>query len=489
MASITELREERLKKRKALEDLGINPYPSTSNQEVTLVEISKKFRKFKRKEVSVVGRVMSLRGQGAILFADLYDGTAKFQAVFKEDAVKSYIDAEVENAFGLISETLDMGDFVEVRGTTFKTQKGQESLEVHSWKMLSKSLLPIPSEHYGIKDQDERYRKRYLDILMNEDARDIFVKKTKFWDVARHFMIDRGFAEVETPTLELTTGGAEATPFKTHHNDFDLDLYLRIAAGELWLKRLMVAQMPKVFEIGRVFRNEGSSTEHVQEFTNLEFYAAFMNLDQGKEIVRDLYITLAKEVFGTTKFETRGHSFDLADRWEEIDYVSTIGEKTGINVLDASEEDMKAKLEELGVEYEGENKERMTDSLWKYCRKSISGPAYLVNHPKLVAPLSKTNSEDPRKTEMFQVIIAGSEIGRAHAELNDPVEQRERFSRQKELIEAGDEEAMMADLDYVEAMEHGMPPTFGFGFGERFFAFLADKSVREIQTFPLVKPK
>jgi len=296
------------------------------------------------------------------------------------------------------------------------------------------------------------------------------------------------FLEVETPTIEITTGGAEAKPFQTHHHDFDLDVYMRISVGELWQKRLMAAGFPRTFEIGRVYRNEGSSPEHTQEFTNVEFYASFMNMDAGKKLVRDLYIKIAKEVFGKTEFKTRGHKFDLANDWQEMDYVEEIKKQTSIDVLEDSEEKMEQTLKKLNVEFQGKSRERMTDSLWKYCRKNISGPAYLVNHPKLIAPLSKEHPKDNRKTEMFQVIIAGSEIGRAHAELNDPIDQKKRFDEQKKLIEGGDEEAMMFDMEFVEMLEYGMPPNFGFGFGERFFAFLVDKPIRETQLFPLMRP-
>jgi lysyl-tRNA synthetase class 2 len=296
------------------------------------------------------------------------------------------------------------------------------------------------------------------------------------------------FLEVETPTLEVTTGGAEARPFKTYHNDYDMDVYLRISIGELWQKHLMAAGIPKTFEIGRAYRNEGTSPEHLQEFTNLEFYWAYADYKKGMELVRELYIEIAQQVFGTTKFEARGHAFDLADQWREIDYVGEIEAQTGVHIISATEAQMKAKLEEFGVNYEGENRERLTDTLWKYCRKSIAGPAFLVNHPKLVAPLAKARA-DGQTVEMFQPIIAGSEVGRGYSELNDPIDQRERFEIQQQLLDAGDEEAMMPDWEFVDMLEHGMPPTCGFGFGERLFAFLAGKSLRETQYFPLMKPK
>lgn len=492
MASHEELKAVRLQKREVLESKGINAYPSDSDRTHEIETITKNFETLLPQEQNIIlnGRIISKRGQGAILFVDIFDGSGKIQVVFKKDNPISYLKKDsVENGFELFKETSDMGDFIEVSGKLFITQSGQQSLEVSGWRMLTKTLVPIPDSWYGLKDEDDRLRKRYLDILLSEELQDLFKKKAKFWRVARRFFEDRNFLEVETPTLEVTTGGAEARPFATHHNDFDMNVFLRISVGELWQKRLMAAGFAQTFELGRVYRNEGSSTEHVQEFTNLECYAAFMNIDAGKKLVQDLYRALAQEVFEKTEFTTRGHTFDLASDWIEIDYVEEIKKHTGVDVLEATVEEMEETLKKLGVKFEGKNKERMTDALWKYCRKKISGPAFLVNHPKLVAPLSKEHPQDPRKTEMFQVIIAGSEIGRAHAELNDPVEQAARFDVQNKLISEGDEEAMMPDTEFVEMLEYGMPPVFGFGFGERLFSFLIDKPIREVQLFPLMKPK
>jgi lysyl-tRNA synthetase class 2 len=355
--------------------------------------------------------------------------------------------------------------------------------------MLTKSLLPLPEKWHGITDPDERYRKRYLDILTDPDLQKLFRQKSAFWEVTRNFMKEHGFLEVETPTIEVTTGGAEANPFKTRHNDFDIDVFMRISVGELWQKRLMAAGFAKTFEIGRVYRNEGSSPDHLQEFTNMEFYWAYADYGMGMDLVEQLYKKIALEVFETTTFTTRGHTFDLAHEWKRIDYVAEIQQQTGINVLDASDEEMKAKLDELGVVYTGTNRERLTDTLWKYCRKGIAGPAFLIRVPKLVSPLAKACVDDPRVTERFQVLLAGSEVGNGFSELNDPIDQRARFELQQKLIESGDEEAMMPEWEFVEMLEHGMPPTCGFGFGERLFAFFVDKPLRETQLFPLLKPK
>ena len=482
MSSIDEIRDARIAKLEILKRNGVNPYPADSKRELSLKEAVDDFAKLEGQTKWVSGRVMSLRGQGAIIFTTLYDGTASFQGLLKKDILG-------EEKLNFWNEVVDIGDFVEIYGKFFTTQRGEKTVEATDWRMLSKSLRPLPEKWHGLQDVEERFRKRYLDILMNPELKDLFEKKAKFWNVTREFMESKGFTEVETPTLETTTGGAEATPFKTHHNDFDLDVYMRISIGELWQKRLMAAGFPKTFEIGRAYRNEGSSPEHTQEFTNMEFYWAYANYNDGMKLVRELYIEIAKKVFDTTKFESHGHTFDLNDEWEVIDYVKKVKEVTGVDVLTASEKEMMSKLGELGVKYEGENKERLTDSLWKYCRKQISGPAFLINHPTLVAPLSKMNPDNAMTTQRFQPIIAGSEVGNGYSELNDPLDQQERFIAQQKLIAEGDSEAMMMDDEFVEMLEYGMPPTCGFGFGERLFAFLVDKPLRETQLFPLMRPK
>ncbi len=483
MSTHDELMDERRKKRDTLVAAGMNPYSATAKATHTNETILGSFTELiaTATPLTVVGRVMALRLHGALAFADVFDGTARLQVMLTKEHLG-------DTAFDLLVATIDVGDFIEVSGTAFITKRETQALLATSWCILTKSLAPMPTEHFGIKDEDTRFRKRYLDLLLNDEERALFIQKAKFWAVTRQFMLDHGFLEVETPTLEVTTGGAEARPFKTHHNDFDMPVYMRICIGELWQKRLMAAGYPKTFEIGRAYRNEGSSPEHLQEFTNLEFYWAYADYRDGMTFVRDLYRTIAKEVFGTTAFSMRGHTFDLNDDWVEIDYVETIKEKTGIDIITATDEEMKAKLNELEVKYDGENRERLTDTLWKYCRKQIAGPAFLVNHPKLVAPLAKTRP-GTETVEMFQPIIAGSEVGRGYSELNDPDDQRARFMEQKKLLDAGDEEAMMADWEFVEMLEHGMPPTCGFGFGERLFAFLAGKPLRETQLFPLMKPK
>jgi len=483
MSALDEIRSERLKKLEILRDRGIDAYPATTHRTHRISDVVTSFDALasSRDILTIAGRVMVVRGQGAILFADIQDGGGKFQAVFKSDVPE-------EDLFGLFKEVIDNGDFIEVTGVVFATDKGQQSILVQRWAMLSKSLLPLPDKFHGLQNEEDRFRKRYLDILTNADLKTTFFRKERFWDVTRTFLKSKGFLEVETPTLEVTTGGAEARPFKTHHNDFDIDVFLRISVGELWQKRLLAAGFDKTFEIGRVYRNEGTSPEHLQEFTNMEFYYGYADYSQGMELVKELYRVIAQEVYGTTAFTYKTHTFDLAQEWVDIDYVDEIQRQTGVDVITASEEDLKRKLTELNVSYDGANRERLTDTLWKYCRKNIAGPAFLINHPKLIAPLAKS-VRGTAVTQMFQPIIGGSEVGRGYSELNDPVDQRERFEVQRTLIESGDEEAMMPDDEFIEMLEHGMPPTCGFGFGERLFAILENKPLREVQMFPLMRPK
>src|SRR6056297_4178300 len=355
MSALDEIRQDRLRKRDILVAAGMNPYAAASERTHSLETVLSGFDTLVDDDttVTVAGRVMALRRHGGSAFADLYDGTARMQIFFARDELGLKL-------FELLNDAIDPGDFIEVTGLPFVTKRGAEAVAAQTWHVLTKAIQNIPTEHFGIKEDDERYRNRHLDLLLNPERQELFRKKTAFWHATRSFLTERGFLEVETPTLEVTTGGAEARPFRTHHHDFDMDVYLRISIGELWQKRLMAAGFPKTFEIGRAYRNEGTSPEHLQEFTNMEFYWAYADYKKGMKLVRELYIEIAQEVFGTTEFETRGHKFNLADEWTEIDYVGEIEKQTGVNIITASEDEMKAKLTELGVEWEGDNRERLT---------------------------------------------------------------------------------------------------------------------------------
>ncbi len=484
MSALDEIRAERLKKLAVLTERGMEAYPAKTQRTHMIGDILADFDALAEggTEITIAGRILVMRGQGAILFVDILDGSGKLQLVLKSDVLDT-------DTFTLFKDAVDAGDFIEASGTVFTTEKGQQSLLVASWRMLSKSLLPLPDKYHGLQNEDERFRKRYLDILTNGELRDMFARKAKFWDVTRTFLQSKGFLEVETPFLEVTTGGAEARPFITHHNDFDIDVYLRISVGELWQKRLLAAGFDKTFEIGRTFRNEGTSPNHLQEFTNMEFYWGYANYEDGMALVEELYRTIAREVYGKTAFTRGDYSFDFGDAWARIDYAEEIKKQTGIDLATSDEATIKTKLHELGVSYEGDTKERLADTLWKYCRKNIAGPAFVINHPKLVSPLAKAVDGNSEATQRFPPIIAGTEVGNGYSELNNPLEQRERFENQQELLARGDEEAMMADWEFVEMLEHGMPPACGFGFGERLFAILEDKPIRDTQLFPLMRPK
>ncbi len=485
MASLDDLKKERLKKLEILKAAGLDPYPAASNRTSTIGDALQNFANLAEREeaLALAGRVMAIRGQGAIIFVDIFDGTGSLQGLLKRDEMGPA-------SFDLFVETVDVGDFVELAGKLLATKRGEKTVQTSKWRMLAKSLLPLPEKWHGLVDEEARFRKRYLDILMGSDLRELIERKAQFWQAIRRFLSERQFIEVETPTLELSTGGAEANPFKTHHDDYDLDVFLRISVGELWQKKLLAAGLPRTFEIGRAYRNEGTSPDHVQEFTNLEFYAAYMEVEEGITLTEDLLRGLAREVFGRVVFNARGFTFEFGPGpWPRLEYVDKIKELTGLDVLVASDDEMKAKLDELGVKYTGENRERLTDTLWKYCRKQIAGPAWVTGHPKLVSPLAKARTDKPELTDRVQLILAGTEVANGFAELNNPLDQRERFELQQKLIDRGDKEAMMPDWEFVEMLEHGMPPAFGLGLGERLFAILSDKPLRETQIFPLMRPK
>ena len=486
MSGVDELRADRERKRDMLKEAGMNPYPAETARTHSLKQVLEGFELLQESDETfvVAGRVMSIREHGAIAFVDLYDGTEKMQIFFSKETVP-------EDLFNLLVSAINTGDFIEVSGTAFVTKRGMNAVGARSWRVLTKALATIPTEHFGLKDDDDRLRKRYLEILLDNDVREMFKKKAAFWRASRRFLEDKVFEEVHTPTLETTTGGAEANPFVTHHDDYDMDVFLRISVGELWQKRLMAAGIPRVFEVGRVYRNEGSSPDHLQEFTNIEFYAAYMSFDEGLQLLEDhIHYVLDEAFAGQRVFTIKGFEVDFSGPFKRIDYVETIEKETGINVVTASYEEIAEKVAELKIEHEGANRERLTDTLWKYCRKKISGPVWLTGHPKLVSPLSKESDKGDGTVLRAQLIMAGAEFNNCFAELNDPDEQKERFEAQAELLAQGDDEAMMPDWEFVEMLEYGMPPTFGAAtLGERFFAYLVDKPIRETQYFPLMKPQ
>jgi lysyl-tRNA synthetase, class II len=474
---------ERQKKLELLKAAGMEAYPARSARDTAISEFVGSFEAIEKegKSATLAGRVMSLRGQGGIVFSDLFDGTARVQLVLQKE--------EMDDAlFTLWTSAVDAGDFVEAEGTVYTTKRGEKSLKVFRWKMLSKSLRPIPDEWYGLKDEEKKLRERDISMLLDQELRAVFLRRAKFWQAIRSFYLSRGFLEVETPVLETTPGGADARPFVTHHNALDIDVYLRISAGELWQKRLLVAGFPKVFEIGRIFRNEGQSREHLQDYTQLESYEAFADMRSGMQFVQDLFRHIAKEVYGRYSFEIGEHTVDLADTWPEVDFSEAVQKECGIDPRTAREADLVQAASRAGA-VDAPNKERAVDYLWKKVRKGIAGPAFLTGVPVYLEPLAKRSPENPEIVERIQVLLAGSEIGKGYSELNDPTDQRSRFEEQEKLRAKGDEEAQRLDEEYLRAMEYGMPPAFGFGVSERLFAFLENKSAHEAQLFPLLRPK
>src|SRR3989338_4214000 len=486
MALIETVRAERLAKIERMKEAGMEAYPSRSGRTHSVDQFLENHEILEKnsEEVILAGRVMSIREHGGSLFVDIFDGTIKAQIYFKKENLK-------ENRFEQFILLVDTGDIIEVGVVAFTTKRGMPSLLGNSWRMLAKSLVPVPDQWFGIKDEDERFRKRYLDILLTKDLADRIRRRSVFWNAFREFLLERNFIEVETPVLETTTGGADAKPFVTHHNALDMDVYLRISAGELWQKRLMVAGLSKVFEIGRIFRNEGMSAEHAQDYTQVEFYEAFKDYEAGMEMITDLYRTVADKVYGTRVFKIKEFNIDLGAEWERYDFCELIKKEFNIDPLTTTANAVRAVLEAREIQYDqkGFNLERGVDTLWKQIRKTLRGPGFLIGVPVYLETLAKRSHKDPRVVERFQVILGGSEMGKGFSELNDPVDQAERFKHQQELREAGDEEAQMDDKSFVEALEYGMPPALGFGVSERLFSFLEGVSIREAQIFPLLRPR
>ena len=504
-----DIRAERLKKLEILKSAGMEGYPARTKRDISIADCIAKFEALEKaeKQVTIAGRVMSLRGQGGIMFADVFDGSTSpttggthSTSSGQAGRIQVVLQAESVKNIDLFEKVADAGDFFEFRGSAFKTKRGQPSLKVTGWQMLAKSLLPIPAEHFGIKDEELRLRERDVDILLTPELRAMIERRAKFWQAIRDFYLARGFTEVETPVLETSPGGADARPFITHHNALDIDVYLRISCGELWQKRLLIAGFSKVFEIGRIFRNEGQSREHLQDYTQLESYEAFSDVQAGKKHVQELYRHIAKEVYGKYTFEIGDHTVDFAEEWDIVDFCAAVKKEFGIDALSCSEKEAIQAVRDAKIQFglpagasakagETLNKARAVDHLWKHVRKGIAGPAFLTGVPVFLEPLAKRSGENADVVERVQIIIAGSEVGKGYSELNDPQDQRARFEEQEKLRKGGDEEAQRLDEDYIRAMEYGMPPAFGFGVSERLFAFLENKPAHETQLFPLLRPR
>ncbi len=486
---IEQLRQIRIDKLNKLKELGIDPYPSKANRTHNALLITSDYDKLENQDVVVSGRLMSFREHGELVFADLEDESGKIQLYIHKSDLNPF-STETQNLGSEYLSLLDIGDFIEASGIVTKTKRGEISVKTSLIRLLSKSLRPLPSRHFGLKDEEDRLRQRYVELILDTDLRELFRKKSRFWNGIREFMISQGFLEVETPVLENTAGGADANPFVTNHNALDIDVYLRISMGELWQKRLMVGGFEKTFEIGRQFRNEGMSREHLQDYTQMEFYWAYANYEDSMKLVQEMYKKVLYETFGTYEFEIDKHKVNLDKEWDRLDYRQAILDELDIDISTVSKEELKAKLKELKVDFDpSDTKGRLIDTVWKQIRKEIAGPVFLTGHPVEVSPLAKSDSKRKGFVERYQIIIAGSELGNGYSELNDPIDQANRFENQQAMRDAGDEEAQMYDKDYVRALEYGMPPVTGFGLSERVFAFFANKPIRETVLFPLMKPE
>ncbi len=474
--ALQNLQKERLKKLNNIRRLGIDPYPARSERK----QIISQAIKMMGKKVTVAGRIRSIRPHGKITFMDLEDASGRMQLLFRQDNLKGEQYEFLPN--------LDIGDFLQVSGEIIKTQAGEITVSVDDFKLLTKSVRPLPSNWYGLKDTEERLRKRYLDLIINPETKELFLLKTKFWASVRNYLIKQGGTEVETPVLQPIPGGGDARPFITHHFAQNTKLYLRISP-ELYLKRLLVGGFEKVFEIGRIFRNEGIDDEHLQDYTQMEMYWAYMDYSQLMDFVEDMTKTIIKETFGILKTTWHGYKIDWSKKWPRVDYTELLSEHWGVDANNLSVEDLYKLAKKLDVKVEPNlGKGRLLDYLYKKTiRPKLTQPQFLINHPVEVEPLAKRVQVDPTKVERMQVLAMGSELGKGFSELNDPLDQYQRFQEQMELRKKGDEEAQMMDKDFVEALEYGMPPAAGFAYSERLFAMLVDKPIREMVFFPTMK--
>lgn len=480
---LDEIIKERQKKLEAIKNAGIDPYPARVKRSF---EISHAIDRFKSlaadaRPVSLAGRLTAIRGQGKIIFADIEDESGKVQAVLKDDATKD---------FEFWWTVLDLGDFISVTGPLFLTKKGEKSVDVRELQIVAKSILPLPGKWDGIEDIEIRLRKRYLDLIATPGLRELFKKKTAFWEAFRTFLKKEGFLEVETPVLQPIPGGAEAEPFSTHHNALDTDFYMRISL-ELPLKKLLVAGFENVFEIGRIFRNEGIDREHLQDYTQLEFYWAYHDYRDLMKLIEKMYKKVIKATCGGLTTQFNGQTIDWSKKWKKVDYGKAFKKANGLDPAKASNEKLFNKAKTLGIAVEeNAGRGRLIDLIYKKTvRPSLIEPCFLINPPVEIEPLAKRSAKNPKVVERMQVVACGTELGKGFSELNDPADQRARFEEQMKLREAGDAEAQYLDEEFLEALEQGMPPAAGFGISERLFAVLMDRPIRETVFFPLMRPK
>ena len=488
MASLEELRSERLKKLEILKGREMNAYPIETECDTTLFEASTSFPKLskKKKGISLVGRVTALRGQGALVFFNFFDGTGTFQGLLKKDEMD-------EKTFSLFENTVDIGDFVEVRGMLFMTKRKEKTILVREWKMLAKSLRPLPDKWHGLQDIEERFRKRYLDTLMSPEIRVRFVTRASIIASLREYLNKENFLEVETPILQTLPGGALAEPFKTHHQALGMDLYLRIAP-ELYLKKLLVGGFSKVYELSRNFRNEGIDVTHNPEFTMLEYYEAYSDATKQMEFAEKMLRAVVKKIFPKGIAQYGGNTVDFSKKFTRITFFDLLKRYALISHPgDATRQELTHKANQLAVELKPtDSLEKIMDNIFKkVCRPRLIQPTFITDYPVAFSPFAKRKENDKNFIDRFQLIAGGIELVNAFSELNDPIDQRERYDEQEKRRRGGEKDISPSDEEYIEAMEYGMPPAGGVGMGvDRLVMLLTDsKNIKEVILFPTMKPR
>ena len=485
--SLSELLQIRRDKLKELQDAGMDPFQQTKYS-VTAhsQEIKDNFETMEGQTVSVAGRLMSKRGMGKAVFCDLQDVQGRIQLYVR-------IDELGEEPFARFKK-VDIGDIVGVEGEAFRTKRGEISVKARTVTLLSKSLRPLPEKFHGLTDKETRYRQRYVDLIVNPEVRQAFVVRSRFIKHVREFLDNRGYMEVETPVLNTISGGATARPFITHHNTLDIDMYMRIAT-ELPLKRLIVGGMDRVYELGRIFRNEGMDPKHNPEFTTVELYQAFADFNDMMDLFEELLSSAAQKILGTYEVEWQGEKIDLTPGWPRLPMHEAVKQYTGLDFMAiTSDEEAVAAAKSIGVELPETADPTWGNALYEVfdqrVEEKLVQPTFITMHPVDVSPLAKRSPKDPRLTERFELFICRSEMGNAFSELNDPIDQRQRFQKQVELRDKGDDEAGMMDEDFITALEYGLPPTGGLGIGiDRCVMMLTNSdTIREVILFPTMKP-
>jgi len=490
MATIDEIRKNRLKKLEAIKKAGMNPYPSRTNRTHEISEALLNFKKLAKakKKIVLAGRIRLMRVHGRSCFLHIADGTGRIQAYFKSDVLG-------EKKYKFFLDNFDIGDFIEISGTLFQTKTGEKTILALDYAILAKSLRPLPEKWHGLKDIEERYRKRYLDLLMNLKVKEVFKKRSKILKLLREYLDKNGFLEVETPVLQPIYGGAAARPFITYLHALKRNFYLRIS-DELYLKRLIVGGFDKVYEVSKDFRNEGIDRQHSPEFTQIEFYWAYADYNDLMKFTEKMLCFVIKEVCQSLKIEFEGQKLDFTPPWSKITYRDLLLKHTKIDIDKAkTENELKKAISQKGLKLDLSGVVGygpILDALYKeFCRPKIIQPTFVIDHPVELMPLAKRKAKDPSKIESFQLLVSGYEIIKAYSELNDPQDQKRRWLEQERLAKKGLKEHEVLDEDYIEALEYGMPPTAGWGIGiDRLTAILTNQhSIRDVILFPLMKPK